>query len=128
MTNPVPLPGASSESSLDVNDIIADARNIFTRSVTLVSGQNVVRGAVLGKITSGGKYNLSLSGAGDGSNTPVAIAAEDMDASGGDKTIQVYLRGDFKENMLTFGTAHTAASTFEALARIGICLHKVGLY
>lgn len=121
-------PGFSSESAYDPNDIIADAKNLFTRSVTLVSGQNVARGAVLGKITSGGKYNLSLSAASDGSQTPVAIAAEAVDASGGDKTIMVHLRGDFKASKLTYGTAHTKATLFEALAARGICLHDDQAY
>lgn len=126
--NPINLPSASSESAPDPNDILADTRNIFTRPVTLVSGQIVERGAALGKITSGGKYKWSASADSDGSQTITVIAAEDMDASGGDKTIQVHFRGDFKENMIKFNTGHTAASTFEALAARGICLHKVGLY
>lgn len=128
MSIPDLIPGFSADSAYDPNDIIADPKNLFARAVTLVSGQNVVRGAVLGKITSGGKYNLSLSAASDGSQTPVAIAAQDMDASGGDKTIQVYLRGDFKASKLTYGTAHTKATVFEALAARGICLHDDQIY
>lgn len=115
-------PGFASDGAYDPNDILVDSEGLLTREVTLVSGQNVVRGAVLGKITTGGKYTLSLSAAGDGSNTPVAIAAQDVDATGGDKKIQVYLSGKFRPKKLTFGTAHTEASTFEALSRIGIKL------
>lgn len=121
-------PGFASEAAYDPNDIIADAKNLFTRSVILVSGQNVIRGTVLGKITTGGKYNKSLSAAEDGSAVPVAIAAQDMDASGGDKTIMVFLRGDFKASKLTYGTAHTKATLFEALAARGICLHDDQIY
>lgn len=121
-------PGFSSESAYDPNGFIADTKNLFARSVTLVSGQNVAAGAVLGKISTGGKYALSLSAAEDGSQTPVAIAAEAVDASGGDKTIMVYLNGDFRPSKLTFGTGHTAASTFEALAKIGIRLRAEQAY
>lgn len=128
MSNPVSGPSFSSEAAFDPNDIIADAKNLFTRSVTLVSGENVVRGTVLGKITTGGKYNKSLSAASDGSQTPVAIAAEDMDASGGDKTIMVYLNGDFKASKLTYGASHTKTTLFEQLARIGIRLHDDQIY
>lgn len=121
-------PGASSDAAYDPNDILADAEGLFTREVTLVSGQNVVRGAVLGKITSGGKYALALSASSDGSQTPVAIAAQDIDASGGDKKIQVHLAGKFKASKLTFGTGVTAANSFEALAKIGIELVSEQLY
>lgn len=128
MPNPNLDPSFSSDSPYDPNDIVADPKSLFARAVTLVSGQNVVRGAVLGKITAGGKYNLSLSAAADGSQTPVAIAAQDMDASGGDKTIQVFLRGDFKASKLTYGASHTKATLFEALAARGICLHDDQIY
>lgn len=128
MPNPNLDPSFSSDAAYDPNDIVADPKNLFARAVTLISGQNVVRGAVLGKITAGGKYNLSLSAAADGSQTPVAIAAQDMDASGGDKTIQVYLTGDFKASKLTYGTAHTKATLFEQLAARGIKLHDDQLY
>lgn len=119
----VGTPGFTSESAYDPNDIFASDHDVFTASLTLVSGQNVTRGTVLGQITSGGKLNKSLSAASDGSQTPMAIAAEDKDASGGDKTILVYLAGGFKAGRLTFGTAHTAASTRVALAQKGIYLY-----
>jgi hypothetical protein len=81
----------------------------------VISGQNLVRGAVLGKITASGKYNLSLSGASDGSQTPDLILAEDVNASAGDKTAIAYSRGDFNAQALTIGTAHTIASIKEGL-------------
>jgi hypothetical protein len=121
-------PGFSSETAYDPNDIVADSKDLFAREVTLVSGQNVVRGAVLGKITTGGKYALSLSAGSDGSQTPVAIAAQDVDASGGDKKIQAFFSGDFKASKLTYGTAHTKATVYEALAARGIKLHDDQLY
>ncbi len=126
--NPINLPSMSSEAAPDPNDILADTRNIFTRTVKLLSGQNVERGAALGRVTASGRYKWSASADGDGSQTITVIAAEDMDATGGDKDIMVHLRGDFKENMIKFNTGHSATSTFEALAARGICLHKVGLY
>ena len=50
--------------------IAGNAHLLVGRKVTIISGQNLVRGAVLGKITASGKYNLSLSAAADGSQTP----------------------------------------------------------
>lgn len=84
---------------------------VKTAQVTIVSGQNLTAGAVLGKITSGGKYNLSLAAAEDGSEDiqPVVLA-EDCDASGGDKTATVYTSGAFDASKLTIGTGHDLAA------------------
>lgn len=96
---------------------------IRTWDVTLASGQNLTRGALLGKITSGGKYTLSLSAASDGSQTPDAILAEDCDASGGDKQAIVYISGDFNEDQIHYGASHTAASVRAGLRAKNIYLH-----
>jgi hypothetical protein len=97
---------------------------IRTLDVTIASGQNLVRGALLGKITASGKYVLSLAAAADGSQTPVAILAEDVDATGGDKSGIVYISGDFNENAITYGTGHTADSVRAGLRDLNIYLHK----
>ncbi len=115
--------GFTSEGSFAPDNLIAgDQINPITKSVTLVSGQNIVRGTVLGIITSGGKYTTSLSAGSNGSQTPKAIAAEDVDASAGDKTTLVYIAGVFNQNELTLGTAHTIASVTEGLRDNGIFL------
>lgn len=98
---------------------------IRTLGVTLVSGQNLTRGALVGIITSSGKYKLSAltdddGSVTDGSATPVGILAEDCNASGGDKATLIYISGDFNTRAMTFGTGHTAASTRLALAARGI--------
>ena len=62
-----------SSSAFSPDKLIAGDMPLRSRPITLISGENLTRGAVLGKITSGGKYNLSLSAAGDGSETPDAI-------------------------------------------------------
>jgi hypothetical protein len=115
----MPLASFSSSSST-VDNLVGGENPVLSRQITLISGQNLVRGAVLGKITTGGKYNLSLSGAGDGSQTPDAILAEACDASAGDKVTAAYFNGDFQSGGLTLGTAHTAASITEGLRAKGI--------
>ena len=102
--------------------IAGNSELLVSRKVTVISGQNLARGAVLGKITASGKYNLSLSAAVDGSQTPDLILGEATDASGGDKTAIAYARGDFTTSALTIGTAHTAASIQEGLRAKGIVL------
>lgn len=102
--------------------LVAKPDLLVGRKITLINGQNLSRGALLGKITASGKYNLSLSTAADGSETPDLILAEDADASGGDVVAVAYSRGDFDENAVTFGAAHTADSVRETLRGKGIVL------
>lgn len=123
MPDTIHAAGLTSQGSYANDNLFAGEQPAQTRKVTLVSGQNLVRGALLGRITTGGKYTLSLSGSSDGSQTPRAILAHDVDASGGDKDALVYEAGDFNESALTFGTAHTAASVRDGLRGLGIFMH-----
>jgi hypothetical protein len=118
------MPAASFTSETSSHDklIAGNAHLLVARSITLLSGQNLARGAVLGQITSGGKYVLSLSASSDGSQTPDLILAEATDASGGDKVTVAYERGDFNVNALTLGASHTVASIREGLRDKGITL------
>lgn len=93
--------------------LIAGDYPVAHRSVTIAAGENLVRGAVLGRVSSGDTYKLSASGAGDGSQTPVAVLAEDVDATGGAVTAPAYFSGEFAADKLTFGTGHTK-TTVEA--------------
>ncbi len=102
--------------------VAGNAHLLVARTVTIASGQNLKRGAVIGKITTGGKYQLSLSAASDGSQVPDLILAEDCDATGADAKALAYSRGDFNANALTLGTAHTVASITEGLRAKGIAL------
>lgn len=106
--------------------LAGNADLLVGRKVTLITGQNLLRGAVLGKITASGKYNLSLSAAVDGSETPDLILAEDTDATAADVEAMAYSRGDFNENSLTIGTAHTADSIREGLRVKGVTLVSGG--
>lgn len=69
-----------------------------------------------------GKYIKSLLAATDGSQTPVAVLAEDADATSGDVTTVAYVSGGFNSNAMTFGTGHTAANTKDALQALNIYL------
>lgn len=117
------MSASSSVNTLTHDKLIAgDQVGVVHRSITLISGQNLARGAVLGKITASGKYNLSLSAAGDGSQTPDLILAESTDASAGDVVTVAYEAGVFAESGITLGTAHTVASVKEGLRAKGIHL------
>ena len=118
-----PNPGVTNYDPLAHDTLIAGHnQKPITRDVTIVSGQTLVRGALLGKITASGKYNLSLVGAGDGSEVPVAILVVDTDASAGDLAAPIYEAGEFNEAAITFGTGHTVASVRDGLRDLGIHL------
>lgn len=115
--------GFATEGTYSPDQLIGSNSELLeSRKYTLVSGQNVLRGTVLGVITTGGKLSKSLSAASDGSQTPFGIAVDDVDASAGDKEILVYVRGNFNEHALIVGTAHTLASIREGLRSKGIIL------
>jgi hypothetical protein len=104
------------QTSFIVSDIIVgEFDDLVGEKITVASGQNLTRGAVLGKITASGKYTLSLSAAVDGSQIPDFILAENCDATGGDKVAIAYSRGDFNAQNLIIGTGHTIASIKEGL-------------
>lgn len=102
--------------------LAGNAHLLVGRKVTVLAGQVLARGAVLGRITTGGKYQLSASAAADGSQTPDLILAEAVDATSADTTVLAYERGDFNSNALTLGAGHTVASIREGLRAKGITL------
>lgn len=91
-------------------------RDTKQRKVTIASGSGVLaRGALLGQITSGGKYRLSLSASSDGSQVPDAILLEPVDATSADQQVIVAIAGSFNTGGVIFGASHTAASTDSVL-------------
>lgn len=92
------------------------------RKVTILSGQNLAEGAVLGKITASSKHILSLSAAVDGSQTPDMVLLHACDASGGDKEALALETGVVVGSALVLGTAHTIASIRDGLRDKGILI------
>lgn len=62
----------------------------------------------------------------DGSANPVAILADDVDATEEDKPAPVYLTGEFNEDALTFGGSDDADTHRDALRALGIFLKTIG--
>ena len=102
-------------SPFNYDRLVAGDYPLVTRSVVLLAGENRLRGTLLGKISVGGKYRLSLTASVDGSEVPDAILAKDTDASAADLTTVVYLSGEFNEEAVVYGTAHTKASVADGL-------------
>jgi hypothetical protein len=94
-------------------------------SFTLADGANnfvVGDGFDITVAAGSGKFVRSDATAANGSEVPVAILAEDADATSADVTTVAYLTGEFNTAAMTFGTGHTAASVKESLALRGIFL------
>lgn len=103
--------------------LIAGLTQIATWNGVLVSGQNLRRGAVVGRITASGKVTLSASAASDGSQVPFGILADDYDATGADRAnVGVYVKGEFNENAVILGAGHTLASVRDPLRSVGVLL------
>jgi len=74
---------------------------------TIITGAALSRGSVLGKITASGKYTLCDKDAVDGSEVPVAVLMDYVDAAAADKEGPIAVTGQFIEESLIFadGTA-----------------------
>lgn len=102
--------------------LLARSDGVTTRKVTILAGRVLDAGAVLGKITTGGKYILSLSAASDGSQAPDMVLAQDVDASSEDVEAIAYETATVVASALTIGTGHTLASIREGLRVKGITI------
>lgn len=110
------------------DNLIAGDTDIVTDRETLLSGENLIRGALLGKIDSSGsdkgKLKQCNSVAIDGSQTPYAILMEDTDASGGDENIDVYKGGTFNEDIIGLVTGDIIDDFKDQLRDVGIIVVK----
>lgn len=116
--------GFTDQGTYTPDNLIAGEYPRVERVVTIANSAALTKGAVLGKITASGKYQLSASAAGDGSETPDAILAEDADASAADVEAVVYFSGEFNESALSLGTGHTVDGVRAGLRDKNIYLRK----
>jgi hypothetical protein len=91
---------------------------------TLITGQNLVAGTVLGRITASGKLTQHAAGAADGSQNAMGILFEDTDATAEDKRVVILAR-DFEADgqALTWAAGISApnkATAIAALLALGI--------
>src|SRR5215471_5857061 len=104
------------------DQLIAGVHPLVTDTVTITGGVKLLRGSLLGQVTASGGYKLAAAGATDGSQNPVAVLADDADASAADVSGGIYLAGEFNANAMTFGAGITAAAVKSQLA-----LHSIYL-
>lgn len=88
---------------------------------SIVAGEALERGNVVGIITASGKAKKVNSTSSDGSQKPYAIVTDDVEL---DNPVNVYLTGEFNENALKFGGTDDADKHRIALRDIGIFLKE----
>lgn len=107
------------------DNLVAGLTQLVSETGTLLAGQFLPRGAVLGRLTASGKLTLSLAAASDGSQAPYGVLYDAYDSTAGDMLCGVYVKGEFNPNAMTFGAGHTAASVRAVLRGLGIYLKPV---
>lgn len=96
-------------------------------NVTIVSGQNLKFGTVVGKITASGKYSAYDDDNGDGTEAAAGVlVGEDIDATDGDKTGVILVKdAELNPDLLVWATGNDAgdiAAGKTDLAALGIKL------
>ncbi|MGR5890707.1 head decoration protein [Raoultella planticola] len=110
------------KSALFVPDqLIAGTLQLVT-DTGIITGGAYKRGTVLGVITASGKYTLSVKTATDGSENPVAILVDNVDASTVDQNGGLYLMGEFNQNHIIIDASWTLAAIKTALRPLAIFL------
>lgn len=89
--------------------------------ITVLSGQTLVAGAVVGKVSASGKYvAYDNTGTDDGRRTVAGILVPAADASGGDVVSRALVRGPavVNKNDLTWAAGIDAAEQAAAIAEL----------
>jgi hypothetical protein len=89
----------------NINSAVVELGNNEYRQVTIASGQDLLAGTVLGKITSSGKYVAVDSTATDGSQLARMILSADCDATDADTFAMAIITGDVDAGLLLFQNA-----------------------
>jgi hypothetical protein len=91
-----------------------DEPSVVTVPGTLTSGQNLVAGTVLGRITATGAFSQATLAGVDGTAKWVGVLVHDIDATSAAKPCSVYIGGCFNTDWLTWPASITAAQKLGA--------------
>jgi hypothetical protein len=88
-------------------------------TVTVISGQNLTLGTVVGKITASGKVTILAPAAVDGSQNAYGVLIEDVDASAADKLSTVIRReASLADSKIVYPGGITAPQKATALSQL----------
>jgi hypothetical protein len=102
------------------NLVIGDDQPV-TKEYTLIAGQNLVRGTLLGQISASKKLTQWDTGSADGSEDPHSILIDDTDAVA-DSRIGVYAKGVYNKAAIIIGTGEDIEDAVEPLRSLAIVL------
>lgn len=103
----------SKNTNTAMDEIITPGFPAIERGQIVLSGQTLVRGSVVGKVTASSKMVLLDKDAVDGSEVPFGVVADYIDASAGDKVGPIWRTGEFLAEKLIF-EAGTVLSDVQA--------------
>lgn len=116
-------------NQFDPTSLFAGGDDFPQRYGTVLSGQGVVaRGTIVGRVTSSGKFVKSVATANDGSQNPVGVVAETVDATSADAPVAIYEEGEFVYEQCIVDASwslSTLNASFSATGR-GIFLRSAG--
>lgn len=113
------------DTANSIDNLVAGPMPRSELGIILAAGENLSRGAPLGRITATGKYKEWDPNASDGSQTFAAILAEDCNASGGDENCVAYFSGQFSYDGIPWDAdKHQKDDRLDAILEG----HKRGIY
>ncbi len=107
------------------SNLLAGSFHRVTRARTLLAGLVYVEGTVLGKITASGKYTICDTAAVDGSEAPLEILLEEVDATTADAVATTGRTGQYNEDALVMGGVTTKDDVRDALEARSIFLETL---
>ena len=110
-------------SSLAQDNLFAGKYPDVEEGGTLITGQNLTRGTVLGLITASGKLSIFDTANADGTEIPYGVLLESTDATAADEVCPVAVSGKFQIDALTAG-----GTTDLSIAAVQKLLRAVNLY
>ncbi len=116
--------GFTDQGSYSPDNLIAGVFPRISRIVTVTGGAVLPQGAVLGRISADGRYQLSDAGQNDGSETPDAVLVETVDTTAGDVQAHVFFTGELNAQALTLGPGHTLESVATAFRQRSLFLRN----
>ena len=96
-------------ASVEADNLLAGHFPVKRSSGILLQDQVLTRGAVLGKITIGGKLQLLDKDAVDGSENVHSILSRDTDSTGADVSAPLWKTGEVRASALSFAVGTVAA-------------------
>jgi len=106
---------ATETDSFSSVQLFANSSDLVTEPGILISGQNLAKYTVMGKVTASGKWTQwTLNDTPTGSGAALGILMHTTDASGGDKACEVYTGGFFNTQALVWPGSITAAQKANA--------------